>query len=156
MSTNTSEELKIIEQKIEDARSSLMLLEKNYLLMQKLHSSEEYALEQLTTRKSELERTVKSLIDQRDGFHNEIISLTSEKQSLISDTTESRKLFVETNAQIDSAVAEHNIAKTDLAKKQDELNARQLDIEQRESRASESERQLEVKHNKIKAFTKDL
>lgn len=153
---NNEETLKSLEQQIEDAQNRVFNIDQGYARVKRLHDSEILAITELQGIKSTIEQNVKELTMVKTTLEKEVSSLQSEKDSLTVDNEQSRKHFVEVNADIDKKSLEHSERETVVMAKESAVEVREQKVAQRENNAEVREIEAEDKHSKIKDFISKL
>lgn len=156
MTHTSQDELKTIEQKIEDARNILTIVEEDSHRFQRLTESERYSWSEVKKAKEEIESQVNNYQKQLKDLVEEIAKLQLEQESLNADNASSRKSFVEVNANIDSINAKHADTHETLKKIEQGQKVKDIELSKRENAVSASEKALADKHQKIKEFKETI
>lgn len=152
----TPEEVKTAEQKVEDARNVLTILEQDYLRIQKLHNSESYALGEINKAKVELEERNTQLTTANDNLKKENTDLTELKLEIERNIEIARNVLIKTNEEIQSNKDKDEERIKELDRRENVVTAREEAIEVREKAVAESETELNDKHEKIKEFKETI
>ncbi len=150
------DELKNIEQKIEDAHQKLLSINQEQYRCSNLLKSDNEKIVSLQQIKIDLEKHVKDLTLKRDGLSKDVSNLQTEIHSLTEDITKSREIFVEINNKTNIELAKCETAKNLIKEENEKLDFRTTEVSNRENNIKELEITTSNKHNKIIAFANEL
>lgn len=153
---NNEQELRIIEQKIEDAHQRLLSIDQQFARVQKMHNSEKVSIEQLQQIKADLTLSTADLDTKKDTLNSEISTLVIMKGELSVDIDESEQKLKKVRLQIETEMADSDSRKVVIESKQKELGLREGVLVNRETEMSKRESDIKDKHSKIKVFAESL
>lgn len=150
------EEVKSAEQKVEDARNSLTILEQDYLRIQKLHASEAYAIGEIQKTKAEISKEVSKLTEEKDSLVIDIKALQYQKMIADGAVTEAKIALskVEETVAQESRRAEE--LKSDYTQRGVSLTQREEAVTKREQDNVLNEAKIYSKLEKINSFVASI
>ncbi len=150
------QELKTVEQKIEDAHQKLIGINFEHDRIKKFHQSEKSAIEQIQPIKTDLEKSVLGLTASKKTLSDEIVNLESEKASLNQDIAKLRDEFVSLNKQIETETASHKERTGVVIEAEKNLDLHRNSLFAREETIAETEILVNEKYLKLKEFINSI
>lgn len=141
------EEVKTAEQRVEEARNRVTILEQDYLRIQKLRYAEEYALGEQSKVKAELDKQVSELTLISTELNTDIKKLQGVKEKTSLEIQDAEKELALTKKKAETIKSDQNDKTSELIKqeaflsdKEDALSAREAKVVDREKTVVEKER----------------
>jgi predicted nucleic acid-binding Zn-ribbon protein len=153
---NAPEQLKTVEQKLEEAQNKMLLLDQNYDRIKRLHDSEQTQVRSLQDVKSTLEASNKDLIFANEKLTAENLILTNQKADLEKDMSGARSILSHINQEIKAQSDVHIESHKKLEAVSEKLSQKEQDITDRENAVTQKEQDLNEKHDKIRLFIETL
>lgn len=146
------EELRTLEQKVEDARNALTLIEQDYFRLGRLHASEGYSIGEMRKEKDELSETIAGLSARKDALNIEVCNLELSREKTIREAEEAAASLAASLARSASESADRDQKRKEIEELGNSLIARHAAALERESSLSEKEALLDARHSKIRDF----
>lgn len=134
------EELRTLEQKVDDARNVLTVTEQTHLRYLRMISADEYRIGELLAEKKDLEAQIEQVIETKDSLTSDVSKLSETKQGLVKDISESKteldgvKKAITEQSELHATLDEEMQGKQeDLLKKVKTVLAREVDCDKREA-----------------------
>ena len=156
MYDSNEQELKTLEQKIEDATLKLLSIDQQYANVQKFHQAEQSSIEQLQPIKADLEKAVTDLKDLQKATIEDISELQKTKLALTSDVEDMKVQLAKAEDDINVMVANYTEKEKLLQDKLDSADSRGNAVTIRELAVEEKEKALEAKHQAVKELAAKL
>lgn len=153
---DNNEQLKTVEQKIEDAHQRLLSIDQQYNRVQKFHQSEQASIEQLQPIKADLEKAVADLKDLQKATIEDISELQKTKLALTSDVEDMKAQLAKAEDDINVMVANYTEKEKLLQDKLDNADSRGNAVTIRELAVEEKEKSLAEKHKAVKELAAKL
>lgn len=156
MTTTQPEELRTLEQKVEDARNLLTSIEQDQIRLSKMRVSEEYTLGELNKSKIEVQGQIDSLFADKESLSK---GLESAKLQ-ITENTDALRIILETLESARETLSKEKVdneaARQTLQDAKVEHESRATLLSSRESELNAREESVTSKETKIKDLIKDL
>jgi len=153
---NQPEELKTIEQKIEDARNTLTVIEQDQIRFNKLMASQGYELEQQSNRKAELTSEIAVLEIKKSTLMSEISYLDTVVMDKESSKATLESEIENISQEIKKAESKFNSYTEKVAETTKELTSKIVELDKRDKKLEQSEIKVQEKLEIIKAFKLSL
>lgn len=153
---STPEELKSVEQKVEDARNVLSYIEQDHMRYTKLIEAQKYDMAEKQKEREELNQYVDKLAETKNSLLSDISTLTMTHASVSESITSAQDELTHVKSLVSRSASRHQAVTLALSNYEDSLTAKEEVLALKEKKIELSEKLAEDKHAKIKNFIETL
>jgi len=153
---DSNEQLRTLDQKIEDATLKLLSIDQQHANVQKFHQAEQSSIEQLQPIKADLEKAVEALTLKKVATNLSVETATAELERINKDIEVAKTNLANVEAEIDSTLNEMAQKEVILQGKLDNVDSRGNAVTMRELAVEEKEKNLAEKDELIKQLARKL
>ncbi len=150
------EDLKILEQKCEDAHQKLLSIDNQYYHIQKLYESEQQKIASLQQFKIDLDKSTSELSLKKENLVTEVNQLIKTRDEVTSVLEETRSALTQASADLEAEYTERDDLVIVMGEREEALVTRETQMAEREKQVKRSEEIAQEAHNKIKAFKETI
>lgn len=150
------EELKTLEQKINDARGQILALEQSKLALNKQLEATQYAFTEAEKAKKEMEGMVSDLTDKKVTLTSVIDALNASRNDVSTEVATKLQELTKLRSTIELEAETKKKIKEELDNKENLLNKVSYDLSVREQVVIKSEADIQEKYLKIKQFKETI
>lgn len=150
------EDLKILEQQIEDEHNRLLSINNEQVRMLKLVESEKYEVSELQNLKADLETSIEALKLNKKTLEGELAALHKEQEEFVEENANVKIEILNTKALIANEIKLRDEKMVDLDTRKSLVENKEQEIANREKVIIESEASLKKKYEAIKELIAKL
>lgn len=154
--TTQPEELKSIEQKVDDARNALTVIEHDYARLQKLCDSIQYTIGEAHKEKIELDKEIADLQKKVKAADKAAVDAEALRDSLVVENKNAQDELHTTRMTIEAELKVRDERLTDVNTRESIVIAKEQHLSEREKIVAEREASVDSKHKTIANFAEAL
>lgn len=151
-----NEDLRTLEQKIEDSHQKILLMDQHLLRVHNLRVSEEQEISNIQGIRSDLEAANAALSESQKEKEAKIAMLEGRENELLSAVADHILRLSSTTDAIAKAESDHEARKSALAAAEERVSASEKSISEREKAVTEREASAEENQRKIREFAESM